>query len=208
MTHYLRRRLAAAVAIGSGLALWGSALAYGGIVVAGTPLPVGVPAVAVSATATAHPGPAHPRRGTHSATRTLASTVPNCTTNCSGIPVDFVSPNDCTGELVEIIGFFHVAVSTATSGTTVTMTAHTNYQNSSGVALITGTRYQANLTDNEYQRISTLGVAADESIADNYELVSLSPTPNMIVRFGFSVHVDELGMPTIGVNSMSAKCSG
>ena len=77
-----------------------------------------------------------------------------------------------------------------------------------GVSLTTGTRYQANLTDNEYQRTSTLGVAADFSINDDYELVSLSPTPNMIVRFAFSVHIGENGIATPGVNSMSAKCAG
>jgi hypothetical protein len=227
MKHHLRRRLAAAVTIGSGLTLSGAALADGGIAVGGTPLPVGAPAVSVSASANAQgppapatsvtasagistpaaPGRAHPRRGKHSATRTLASTAPDCTTNCSGLPLDFITSNDCTGELVEITGLYHVAVSTTTNGTTVTMTVNSNYQNSSGVALVTGTRYQANLTDNEYQRVYTLGVASDESISDNYELVSLSPTPNMIVRFAFSLHIDESGLATVGVNSVSANCS-
>jgi hypothetical protein len=140
--------------------------------------------------------------------RTLASQAPNCTTNCAGLPLDFLAPNDCTGEFVEIFGVFHLVATTSTSGGTLTLTVNTNYQNSSGVALVTGTKYQANNTDHQYERLNPLGVAVDERFDDNYELISLSPTPNMIVHFAFHVHVDEFGVPTVGVDRVDANCQG
>jgi len=36
--------------------------------------------------------------------------------NCSGLPLNVVSTNTCTGDIVNITGFYHVLVQTTTSG--------------------------------------------------------------------------------------------
>ena len=188
MRHVLARRAATAVAIGVSLAWPGGALAGGG--------------------GGAAPTHAHAHSHATAHVRVTASTAPNCSTNCANIPFDLLAVNDCTNETVEITGFMHLVATTSISGDTVTMTASTNYQNTSGVALVTGTRYQANDTDHQYQRFDPFPTDVTESFDDNYELVSLSPTPNMIVHFKYHVHIDVFGVPTVGVDQIDAKCAG
>jgi hypothetical protein len=145
------------------------------------------------------------------------STAPDCAVdplhvNCAQLPLDFITTNDCITPppFVEILGVYHVVAQTTENpdGTT-TMKAYTNFQNSFGQTVsVNPTKYQANLTDHEYERIDPTGVALDEAFDENYELISNDSSPNMLVRFDFRVHVDAFGVPTVSISGTSAKCAG
>jgi hypothetical protein len=151
--------------------------------------------------------------GSSAPQRALAASTPQCTPgptlNCADLPLDFLTTNTCTGEMVNITGVYHVLVKTATSSSgTVTSSAYTNYQNARGVAVPSGTTYQANLTDHEYDRTDPLGATIDQDFDENYELISNAPTPNMLVHFRFHMHVDALGVPTVSIQGTDARCVG
>src|SRR5688572_20998212 len=140
--------------------------------------------------------------------RSAASCVPGPTMNCAGLPLNFADNNDCTGDVVYITGFYHLLVQTTTSGDgTIRTKAYTNFQNSSGVAVPSGLKYQANLTEHTYERVDPFPGEVDMEVRDNYELISQGPSANMIVRFRFRMHVDALGFPTVSVSGTEARCS-
>jgi len=142
--------------------------------------------------------------------RTSLSCDPTATSmNCVGLPLQFVGNNTCTGDVVYITGVYHVLVQTTNSGDgTIRTKAYTNWQNSSGVAVPSGLKYQGNLTDHMYERVDPFPSEIDMEVRDNYELVSQGSTPNMIVRFRFRMHVNAFGVPTVSVTGTEARCAG
>jgi hypothetical protein len=144
---------------------------------------------------------------------TAAAATPSCSPgpqlNCVALPLDFTAVNDCTGDLVAITGVYHIlAQTTVNKDGTITTLAYTNYQDSLGVAVPSLTKYQANLTDHQFQRTDPISPALDFNIDDNFELISNAPTPNMLVHFRFHLNIDESGFPTISIRGTDARCAG
>jgi hypothetical protein len=162
------------------------------------------------------------------------STTPDCSAdplhvNCAQLPLDFITTNDCIvpPPFVEILGVYHVAAqTTVNSNGTTTLKAYTNYQNSFGQTVVpidvtnfdvnnpstftqapNPTKYQANLTDHEYERTDPSNTAIDESFDETYELISNDSTPNMLVHFGLKIHIDTNGVPVVVIGSPTAKCT-
>jgi hypothetical protein len=151
------------------------------------------------------------RRSTQSRA-TLFAPAPDCSTssgiNCASLPLELLTVNTCTDDVVEILGTFHITVQVTVSGDVTTTKAYQNYQNASGFAVNMPTRkYSASFTDHQYSREDATPMTADVSVDDNYELVSNDSSPNMIVRFHSTIHFSN-GIPIVNIDSVDAKCAG
>jgi hypothetical protein len=113
---------------------------------------------------------------------------------------DVVS-NSCTGEAVLVTGVMHVTENVADNHDYV----YVNWQNTRGVALVTGTPYQAN--DVTHLVTSATSSGSTTYFQDEFELVSLGPSPNLLVHMRVGLSVDKNGNPQ-PIMQGDAKCSG
>jgi hypothetical protein len=116
---------------------------------------------------------------------------------------DFVE-NPCNGDMVAITGTMKVTMITAgNKGKT-----QTSWPDTSGVALLSGTRYQANETTHTtvFPISSTKFVFA---FAEEYELVSQDATSNFLIHMGVEITFD-LSIPdaTVTKTRGGTECSG
>jgi hypothetical protein len=227
MWHVLARHAASAAAIAAGLVFPAGALAGGGISVGNPAAPAvaAVPAIAALpaagdnvAVGTATPKApvtvsvgVSPRPRHHKAVARVRVEASTTCLSCTDIPFDFVTQNTCTGDVVDVSGMIHLLDTMTVNGDgTMTLKAYENFQNMKGVSVdpIDGPNYQANDTQQQYERTDPFPSDITERFAEHYELVSLSPTPNMIFDFVYHVHIDSTGAMTVGVDQIDAKCSG
>jgi hypothetical protein len=120
------------------------------------------------------------------------------------VPFTITVPNPCTGEEVVVTGKMHMLVVSNDNKFEIT----TNWTDTTGIALVSGTKYQANETTHFYV-VSAPGDSFTVALHDSFELVSLSPTPNFLVHVTIGVRFD----PSTGNSAQiergaGAECSG
>jgi hypothetical protein len=120
------------------------------------------------------------------------------------IPYAATLANTCTGEAVAVTGVLHVTLN-AVAGDNAHSYAQTNWQDTRGVALVTGTPYQAN--DSNHLVVSDNSSGTTTYFQDEFELVSLGPTPNLLVHMRVGISFDKNGNPQ-PIMQGGADCSG
>lgn len=116
-------------------------------------------------------------------------------------PFSDVLTNTCTGEAVLVTGTMHVAEAASSNHDYLQV----NWQNVRGVALVTGTPYQANDSSHLVARDTSSG--STTYFQDEFELVSLGATPNLLVHMRVGLSIDKNGNPQ-PIMQGSAGCSG
>jgi hypothetical protein len=111
-----------------------------------------------------------------------------------------VISNTCTGEAVLVTGVMHVSETVADNHDYLQV----NWQDTRGVALVTGTLYQANDSSHLVSR-QTSGTTT--YFQDEFELVSLAATPNLLVHMRVGLSIDRNGNPE-PIMQGGADCSG
>jgi len=125
------------------------------------------------------------------------------TTTTLTVPADPGPYSDtCTGDMVFVTGDMHMT--TIRSGTKVEM--QTNWQDTTGVGLPSGTQYQPNDANHLYILSVPKGTVTI-ALRDSFELVSLDNTPNLLVHMLLSTTFVD-GIPTDAQMQGSATCSG
>jgi hypothetical protein len=118
---------------------------------------------------------------------------------CADVVVQKTAENPCTGELVVLSGTIHVAVFEDANQFRI----HTNWQDVSGVALGTGTIYEANEATRLYEVARPPG-SFSFVLQDERTIVSKGGLENFILREYFAITTDPF---TINERS-EMKCSG
>lgn len=117
------------------------------------------------------------------------------------VPFSDVVANSCTGEAVLVTGVMHVTENVADNHDYV----YVNWQNTRGVALVTGNPYQANDVTHLVARENSSG--STTYFQDEFELVSLGPSPNLLVHMRVGLSFDRNGNPQ-PIMQGGSKCSG
>jgi hypothetical protein len=118
---------------------------------------------------------------------------------CADVVVEKTASNDCTGEVVVLSGTIHVAVFEDENQFRI----HTNWQDVSGVAAVTGTIYQANEATRLYEVARPSG-SFSFVLQDERTLVSKSGLQNFILREYFAITTDPFKIE----ERSEPKCSG
>jgi hypothetical protein len=118
---------------------------------------------------------------------------------CADVAVQKTASNPCTGEVVVLSGTIHVGVFEDANQFRI----HTNWQDVRGVALVTGTIYQANEATRQYQVLRPSG-SFSFVLQDERTLVSQGGLDNFILREYFKITTDPFS-----INERSEmKCAG
>jgi hypothetical protein len=107
-------------------------------------------------------------------------------TTCAIVAVQKMDTNPCTGEAIHLSGTIHVAVFEGENQFRI----HTNWQDVRGVALLTGTIYQANEATRMYQVERPSG-SSTFVLQDQRELLSQGSGDNFILREYFEITVKD-----------------
>jgi hypothetical protein len=101
---------------------------------------------------------------------------------CADVVVQKIAENQCTGEVIDLSGTIHVAVFQDENQFRI----HTNWQDVAGVALVTGTIYQANEATRMYQVDRPSG-SSTFVLQDERTLLSQGSGDNFILREYFEI---------------------
>lgn len=123
---------------------------------------------------------------------------------CAVVVVQKMDTNPCTGEVIDLSGTIHVAVFQDENQFRI----HTNWQDVAGIALFTGTIYQANEATRMYEVQRPSG-SFTFVLQDERELVSKGEPQNFILReyFQITFYPDPTKPPTIKEHG-ETKCTG
>jgi hypothetical protein len=120
------------------------------------------------------------------------------------VPVSDVVKNPCNGDMVAITGTMKVTMIMAGNKGK----AQTSWPDTNGVALLSGTRYQANETTRT-TIFPIVGTTFVVDFAEEYELVSQDGTSNFLIHMAIESTFD-LSTPdvTVTMTRGGAECSG
>jgi len=120
------------------------------------------------------------------------------------VPFSDLVENPCNGEMVAITGTMKATMITAGNKGK----AQTSWPDTNGVALVSGTRYQANQTTHTTVFLIS-GTTFVLDFAEEYELVSQEGSSNFLIHMAIESTVD-LSTPdvTVTMTRGGAECSG
>jgi hypothetical protein len=123
---------------------------------------------------------------------------------CADVVIQKMDTNPCTGDVIDLSGTIHVAVFQDENQFRI----HTNWQDVRGVALVTGTIYQANEATRMYEVQRPSG-SITFVLQDERELLSQGSGDNFILReyFQITFYPDPNKPPTIKEHG-ETKCTG
>jgi len=126
------------------------------------------------------------------------------------IPISFTETNPCTGEAVPLTGELHIISRFAfdNAGGIHSVDITNTMGPLRGVALITGTVYQANETVSSTINKNGPSPQFEFTIVLSEVLISQGATPNFVVHTTVHATVNANALPTAQVLNTKADCSG
>lgn len=145
----------------------------------------------------------------HAPLATTAHAQANTTTTNQTLTLSNVTVNACNGEPVALTGRIHLVTHfTQSSSGSTNFTLHSNYEEVQGTGQQTQTLYRG-VSSNTHKDTNNGPTPQFEfTNVDRFRLISLGPSPNLIVNTTVHTTVNSNGEATSTVSNFTVNCTG